>query len=148
MDASLVIFAVQAGVRLGRKLNDVLIDETNERSLVLPLGNLFGSAVENDALDYFREHPEFVAPKGPYAGLNRPELVKAYRTILALEARLGDAGGVSGDGRQIVLELNRFEQLKSGFGANHPLQRILGEVVEIAIDYFVAQPSMLEGDTN
>lgn len=148
MDASLVIFAVQAGVRLGRKLNDVLVDETNERSLILPLGNLIGSVAENDALDYFREHPELVAHKGPYASLNRPELVKAYQTILALEKRLGDRGGVPGDGRQVVLELNRFEQLKSGFGAKHPLQRILGEVVEIAIDYFVAQPSMLEGDTN
>jgi hypothetical protein len=28
------------------------------------------------------------------------------------------------------------------------LQRILGEVVEIAVDYFIAQPSLLEGDTN
>jgi hypothetical protein len=40
MDTSVIILAIQAGVRLGRKLNDVLVDKTRERALILPLGNL------------------------------------------------------------------------------------------------------------
>jgi len=64
-----MIFAIQAGARLGRKLNDLLVDETRERSLILPLGNLYGNVVENDALDYFREYPELTSETGPYVGL-------------------------------------------------------------------------------
>jgi hypothetical protein len=45
MDASLVIFSIQAGVQLGRKLNEVLVDETRERALILPLGNLYGNVL-------------------------------------------------------------------------------------------------------
>ena len=39
MDPALIIFAIEAGVRLGRELNEVLVDETHERALVLPLGD-------------------------------------------------------------------------------------------------------------
>lgn len=148
MDASLVIFAIQAGIQLGRKLNDVLVDETRERALILPLGNLYANVTENDALDYFREHPELISDTGPYAGLSREEKANAYRTILALEDRLGDKGGMAGEAREIVVNLRKFEQLKEGYGARPALQRVLGEVVEIAIDYFIAQPELLKGDTN
>ena len=65
MDTSVMIFAIQAGARLGRKLNDLLVDENRERSLILPLGNLYGNVVENDALDYFREYPELTSETGP-----------------------------------------------------------------------------------
>ena len=54
MNTSIMIFAIQAGVRLGRKLNDVLVDETRERALILPLGNLYGNVVENDV--FFIRH--------------------------------------------------------------------------------------------
>ena len=127
MDASVVILAIQAGVRLGRKLNDVLVDKTYGRPLILPMGNLYGNVVENDALDYFREHPELTSGTGPYAGLSPEEKVDAYRTILALEDRLGDRGGMAGDAQQIAETIKRVLALSTGAlenrinSANFPL---------------------------
>jgi hypothetical protein len=40
---------IEAGVRLGRKINEVLVDETAQRPLLLPLGDLFGSVTDADA---------------------------------------------------------------------------------------------------
>ncbi|MDA8138655.1 MAG: hypothetical protein M0036_08370 [Desulfobacteraceae bacterium] len=147
MDPTTVILAIECGVRLGRKLNDVLVDQTQERALILPLGNLYAQVAENDAIDYFRDHPELTAPGAPYAGLSKSDQVKAYRTLLALGERLGDTHGLAGEARRIVQQLQKFDQLKKGYGARPALQRILGEVVEIAIDYFAARPEMLSGDT-
>ena len=63
---------------------------------------------ENDALDYFLEHPELTSGTGPYAGLSPEEKVDAYLTILALEDRLGDRGGMAGEAREIVINLQKF----------------------------------------
>ena len=43
MDPSLIIFAIESAIRIGRKLNDILIDETIERPLVLPVGRLYAN---------------------------------------------------------------------------------------------------------
>jgi hypothetical protein len=42
MNPALVLFAIEAGIKLGRKVNEVLVDETAQRPLLLPLGDLFG----------------------------------------------------------------------------------------------------------
>ncbi len=39
MQSSAVLFAIEAGVKLGRKIQDVLVDETADRALSLPLGD-------------------------------------------------------------------------------------------------------------
>jgi hypothetical protein len=147
MEPSVVIFAIQAGIRLGRKLNAVLVDDTRERAMVLPLGNLYGDVVKNDALDYFREYPELTAESGPYFGLNQEEKIDAYRTLRVIEDRIGDTGGVAGEAREIVIRLQKFEHIKAGYGARPAVQRVLGQIVEIAIDYFIARPELLQGDT-
>lgn len=148
IDPETILFAIQAGVRLGKKINEVLVDATRERPLVLPLGDLFGDVVLNKALAYFRNHPELEAPGGPYEGFSNEEKLKAYKTILALEERVRDTNGLAGDVPEILGHLHRFEQLKKGFGGRPALQRILGTVVEIGIDYFAANPQLLGGDSN
>ncbi len=53
MDPALILFAIEAAVRLGRKVYDVLVDETHERALPLPLGDLHGDPTEADARIFF-----------------------------------------------------------------------------------------------
>lgn len=148
INPQLIIFAIQAGIKLGRKLNDVLVDETQERALVLPVGNLYADVTMINAKDYFRHNPDLSAVGGPYRGLSDGEKLKAYRTIKSLEDRLGVQDNIAGEAKDIVLNLHKFEQYKKGFGAKSPLQRILGTVVEIGIDYFIANPKALPGNSN
>lgn len=145
MDPALIIFAIEAAVRLGRKLNEVLIDETHERPLLLPLGDLLADVREVDAVAFF-DRPEnlhLVEPDGPYAGFDHAQLAKAYGTLIQLDERLGGRGDTLSEATDTVAKLHRFEQLKAGFGANPPLQRVLGTIVEIGIDYFGANPDAL-----
>nr|MBC8218382.1 hypothetical protein [Planctomycetota bacterium] len=148
MDPSLVMSAIDAGVRLGRKLHETLVDETAERSLILPMGNLIGSVVRNDALDYFREHKELTAPGGPYRGLSDDERVAAYKTLMAIDQRLDLQESSFAEAREIVISLKKFEKFRDGFGANSPLQRILGTVVEIGIDFLIAHPEQVPGGSS
>ena len=149
IDPALVLFAIEAGVKLGRKVYDVLLDETVERPLLLPVGDLFGDITESDAIDFFfrPENKALCAPGGPYASLSRSEKLLAYKTIMALDARAATPTGAAEPATKIILDLHAFEQLKQGFGAKSPWQRILGTVVEIGIDYFAQNPAALGKDS-
>jgi len=67
LDPTLVIFAIESAIRLGIKINEVLLDETSARTLVLPLSSLFGDINEAKAAEYFDHHHELVKPGGIYA---------------------------------------------------------------------------------
>lgn len=145
MDPALIIFAIESAVRLGQKLNDILVDETIERPLVLPVGTLYADIDALDASDFFdrEENRHLVEEGGPYFGFQRDELAKAYRSLIAIDERLGGSGGTLVDAKALVAGLHQFEQYKKGFGANRPAQRILGTLVEIGIDYFSVNPDAL-----
>ena len=149
MVPTLIIFAVEAGVKLGRKLYDVLVDAAVERPLMLPVGHLFGRIAVADAQEFFDrdKNHHLVESGGPYHGLTDAELVLAYKTLRSIGERIGDSEVISGDAVEIVQNLHRFEQLKERFGAAHPAQRILGTLVEIGIDYFAANPRALGKDS-
>lgn len=148
MDPALVLFAIEAAVRLGRKLNDVLVDETQERAFVLPLGSLLDDIAVGSAGEYFDNHPELVDPGGPYAGLSKTELIQAYKTIVTINRQLGGSDRDLEAARQIVAGLHGFTQLNEGFGAKPALQRILGTIVEIGIDWFATHPESIGKDSN
>jgi len=148
VNADSVILAINAGIKLGQKINEVLIDETVERPFILPLGNLFGDVQTGVAVNYFMDHPELTRPGAPYAGLANEDKLKAYKTILTLQKRLDDPEGISGSVEEIILNLNQFEQFKEGFNSRPPIQRVLGTVVEIAVDYFASTPNLLDGDSD
>ncbi len=145
MDPALIIFAIEAAIRLGRKLNEVLIDETHERPLVLPLGKLHADVREVDAVEFFdrAENVALVEAGGPYSGFDHEELVKAHATLIVLDERLGGRGDTLSEATDTVEKLHCFEQLKEGLGANPPVQRVVGTIVEIGIDYFAANPEAL-----
>lgn len=150
MDPTLVIFAIEAAVRLGRKLNQILIDETHERPLVLPLGDLHADIGIVDAIEFFdrTENQHLTEEGGPYHDLGDAELQKAYATLKVLDERLGGRGDTLAEATDTVEKLHRFEQLNEGFGANPPVQRVLGTIVEIGIDYFAANPQALGKESN
>lgn len=145
MDPQLVIFAIEAGVKLGRKVYEVLLDATVEKPLVLPVGDLFDDVQKTDAEEFFEkpENADLVKPGGPYAQLSSQELVVAYKSLRSIQHRLSVPDKHLQDAVEIVRHLNQFELLKQGFGAKPPLQRLLGTVVEIGIDYFAANPQAL-----
>ncbi len=150
MDPALIIFAIESAIRLGRKLNEILVDETHERPLLLPLGDLHANVGVVNAIEFF-DRPEnlhLVAEGGPYFEFNREQLAKAHATLIVLDERLGGRGDALLEASDTVVKLQRFEQLKKNFGANSPRQRVLGTLVEIGIDYFAANPQALGKQSN
>ncbi|MEQ1749522.1 MAG: hypothetical protein ABL974_08885 [Prosthecobacter sp.] len=142
INPSSVIFIIQAGIKLAQKAEQVLIDETLECAAVLPVGEDAGSQIEADALRHYRKHPELRAPGEVYADAKTDaDIAKAYVPFM----------GIENSRTKLVTEalkqLPGIDQVKDGFGANPALQRILGTVVEIGIDYFAANPDKLGKNT-
>ena len=146
VDPALVMFAIQAGVALGRKTYDVLVESTQAAPLLLPIGALAGSIQEADAVLFFNrpENRPLVESGGPYHGLSREQLVVAWATVRQVGDRLGDAGGAA---VETLRALHAFEQHRRGFGPRSPWQRIAGTVVEIGIDYFATNPQAMGKDS-
>lgn len=149
IDPRLVLFAIESAIKLGRKVYEVLVDETAVRPLVLPVGNLFQSVQLVTAKTYFGrpENAHLITASGPYAGFTDAELLVAYKTLLDLDRRLDSVEPNQAEAMRLVTELGRFEQMKKGFGPKSPAQRIVGTVVEIGIDYFASHPEALGKDS-
>ncbi|MHC4352625.1 MAG: hypothetical protein ACYTE3_10645 [Planctomycetota bacterium] len=155
MDASLIMFGIESGVKLGRKIYDVLVDADIERPLLLPVGNLYADVTTVVAMDYFFNHPELIAPpsngkpKGQYYGYSEANLILAYKTLRSIDERVSGEGGEMRAAVEIVRNLDRFEQYRKEARKNKPaVYRLLGTLLEIGIDYFVANPDALGRDSN
>jgi hypothetical protein len=140
MDPSLVVFAIQSGVRLGARLNDVLVKDTEAAPLFLPVGDLGIDVTVDDAREFFLDNPELSRPGGPYHGLNRSQKVDAYKTLIKINRSLGNPSDDHGEAAEIVANLGAFEQYNKALDPNDPLKEILGTLVEIGVDYFVQNP--------
>ena len=149
IDPSLVLFAIESAVKLGRKVYEVLVDETAARPLVLPVGNLFQSVQLTTARAYFGrpENAHLITGNGPYANFDDADVLMAYKTLLELDRRLESAEPNQAEAVRLIARLGEFEQVKKGFGPKSPAQRILGTVVEIGIDYFATHPEALGKDS-
>jgi len=149
IDPSLVLFAIESAVKLGRKVYEVLVDETAVRPLVLPVGNLFQSVQLTTAKAYFGrpENAHLITGDGPYADFNDAELLMAYKTLLEVDRRLDSGEPNQAEAARVIVRLGEFEQVKKSFGPKSPAQRILGTVVEIGIDYFATHPEAMGKDS-
>jgi len=149
IDPQLVIFAIESAVKLGRKIYDVLVDETVEGALLLPVGELHANIQQNEALLFFarEENAHLIKKGGPYFGFSAAQRLQAYQTLLAINDQLDVRGGNLNEAAAIVSQLNAFRQLKPGQGAKSPLQRIAGTVFEIGVDYFIAHPEAMGKDS-
>jgi len=143
MNSELIMFGIDAGIRLGQKLNDVLVDSTIEGPLLLPVGELFGSVKKSRAILFFDKHPELTAPGKPYHGLDADNKLKAYLTLKHIDMQVVGSGDISPTAIEIVSNLQRLRQYEDGFGARPAVQRVIGTIVEIGIDYFVSHPEAI-----
>jgi hypothetical protein len=151
LDPNLVLFAVEAGVRLGRKINEVLVDETAQRPLLMPLGDLFGSVTEAEAMRFFSvDQPELIKPGGPCHAIknDRPKLILFYRAMRGVEAQVvAPSTDLNSRRREIVGQLSAMDLFDHTFQARHPARRVFGTVVDIGIDYFAAHPEAIGRDS-
>lgn len=141
--ATLVLFAIQAGIRLGRKVYDVLVEKNFSRALPLPLGELAGDPLTASAQKYFDEDGwDWIKPGGP---LRDPEgplhdifLAKgplaAYQTLLGLT----EIDSSWSEARNIISGMQKFEQFKEK--QDPGMRQILGTVVDIGIDFLKVNP--------
>lgn len=130
INPSAVIFAIEAGIKVATKVRQIAIDMTSEKALVTPAGLLVGDELESAASHYFDQHPEL-------APANEAEQVKAYQAILQIES------GATQNVREMLKQLGPISQVKAGTGSRPALQRLLGTVAEIAVDYFTLHPDKL-----
>jgi hypothetical protein len=135
-----VIFAIQAGIKLANRVQQIVIDRTHEHAASLPVGDLVGDELESAAIDYFRDHKELRAPGAAFAWVqSKEDKVSAYRTLMNIQE------SNSQDALTIIQQLKGLDQLKDGFGSRPALQRVIGLVAEIGIDYFALNPDKLGG---
>ncbi|HRH97335.1 MAG TPA: hypothetical protein PLB55_15455 [Prosthecobacter sp.] len=133
-----IIFAIQAGIKLANKAQKILIDHTHEHAAVLPVGDIGGDELESDAIDYFRDHKELREPGAAFAWVKtNADKVNAYRTLMNIEA------GTPQDALSIIQQMKGLDQVADGQGAPPALQRVVGLVAEIGIDYFALNPDKL-----
>jgi len=144
------MFAIEAGIKLGRKVNEVLVDETAQRPLLLPLGDLFGSVQEADAMRFFNtDGKSLVAANGPLFPhrTDRPKLLEFYRAMLGVEDAQGPVANSAARRDEVVAQLAALDQFDEKFKAKNPARRIFGTLVEIGIDYLVTHPEALGKDS-
>lgn len=144
IDPSLVIFAIEAGAKLGRKINEVLVDQTAERPLVFPLGDLAGSIAQADANEFFEAHPDLTAADGSCAGFADAQKLQYYRTAVLLQDKVYSG---LGDPKTMLVQLRGLEQFRQGYGVKNPVRRVAGTLIEIGVDFCIAHPEALGRDS-
>lgn len=150
MNPALVLFAIEAGIKLGRKVNEVLVDETAQRPLLLPLGDLFGSVTEAEAMRFFNgEGGHLVAAGGalhPHR-TDRAKLTEYYRALRGMESVQGPAANPAARRAELAAQLTALDQFDRAHQAGSPARRILGTLLEIGIDYLTTHPEALGRDS-
>jgi hypothetical protein len=174
----LVLFAIQAAIRLGQKLQTVFEDETRDNPLVLPPvpGSKLPTFDEAEPFFESEQGKTFVAIStetdgngkpialGMYAelwqrrndmasgGAARDQLVEAFARIRALQdhsTSFDTRGTLQGDHADFLAGTNALfvvKQWRDGDDPKrHPVQRIAGTIVNIALDYAQIDPRLFGG---
>lgn len=155
MNPQLILFGIEAGIRLGRHFNQVLIERAIEKALHFPIGEIFGDTIEDDAIEYFRDlHPELIEEGGEFADLvkdgqpRRERMVDAYRKIAGVNGQLSTAGHrPTREAALIVKDLEALSQF-SASGTPGRLQRTARLLIGLGVQFFQSQPQLLAGDSS
>ncbi len=154
----IIMFGIQAGVRLYGQARQAYVEKTRERELVMPLPGLDHSPTVTRAFAYFKDNIQgkrHVAESVRLAELhemakagaqafknNHPAESKEYLELYEFY-RLGDAGTLVNDKFLLteIIALNTVAQWRRG-ETPHPtaIRRIAGTVTEIGIDFFASGP--------
>ena len=154
----IIMFGIQAGVRLHGQARQSYVEKTRERELVIPLPGLGHSPTVTRAFAYFKDNIQgkrYVAASVRLAELH--EMAKAgaqaFKSNHPAESkeyveryefyRLGDAGTLVTEKFLLtdIVALNTVAQWRRG-ETPHPtaIRRIAGTVTEIGIDFFASGP--------
>jgi len=154
----IIMFGINAGVRLHGQARQAYVEKTRERELLMPLPGLGHSPTITRAFAYFKDNIQgrhFVATSIRLAelhemakagaqtfGQNHPAEAKEYVELYSFY-RSGDDGKLVNEKYLLseVVALNSVAQWRRG-ETPHPtaLRRIAGTVTEIGIDYFANGP--------
>jgi hypothetical protein len=162
----LVLFAIQAAVRLAKTGRTIYVETTASREVVMPLPAGFSNPLVT-ARDYaytlqHAKNPRFAsefqqayddsyampadADTSPDAATARAKARLAQQTLIQLylvDAGRGLVSGIDFEQRELagVAALKQWSEGESPFP--HPLQRVAGALVEVAVDYFVSVPGAI-----
>lgn len=156
--AQLVLFGIQAAIRLAQAARRAYVQDTAMRGLVIPLPQGL-----DDPLIHAQQHARAVR------NVDRPRYDALFKEADAQSRSADEQTRRRGAGTLLDLFLKDLADGKvEGFDGNghlraglyavrqwqegdeiypHPLQRVGGALVEIAIDYFINVPGALETDT-
>ena len=152
----MVLFAIQAGVKLGQQARLAYVDSTRRRELTLPLPQIAPGADFAAAVTFFRDQAEVYLKEGtPLERLYRKcrtaartdadceELVEQYILFQRMEQQRAE-GSTAFEPDALVAILT-VEQYANGTDPNpSALQRIVGTVIEIGIDYVATGPGIID----
>ncbi len=140
-EVQLALFAIEAGVRMGRSIHTVLINESIEGPLLLPIGNLGGEPSQSEVQRYFDDNPELANKDGqPFCQLPIEDRFKAYVTIKRIELQVEDPAL----SKEIVASLHKLERVKAEYRASSSMAgTIVDSAIRLAIDYAAYDPSFL-----
>jgi hypothetical protein len=160
----LILFGMEAGVRLGRKIIDVYQEEIRDRDIILPLAESPGAFTYEGALRFFdKEGKLFVQEGGLYHDLwertgprgdatleVQDQLRKAAAYVDGVLKRAQKEGQVDKEvlykgmaGYYAVAQWKKGDPAKP----NTPLQRVAGTILEIGLDYVKIDPSFMDQDS-
>jgi hypothetical protein len=169
------MFAIQAAIKLGRKIQTVFEDETRDRELILPDvehsdlpdPSIVIAFFEGEGKVYVQEPTpgagaeEAAMPMGLYHDLwlrrhdslsARDNLGRAYQCVMRMHEASSNEPDVQGAFRQPAKfyegtnALFVVKQWRDGTDPKrHPIQRIGGTIVEIALDYVKIDPRLFGG---
>ncbi len=164
----LILFAIQAALRLGVQARAAYVDATRRRSLILPLPNYQSKSDVYDALEYFRDHGKRHIPESKLLEDLRNQLeqtdtitqiVKSlteeqktdlvvlhsdFATLDFIEKGFEFEETPDGFVPEDLINILRIRQWRKG-NDPHPtlLRRFAGAFIEIGVDYFAHFPGAL-----
>jgi hypothetical protein len=153
--ADLILFGIQAAVRLAQAGRDIYREDTLGRSIEFPLPQALAKPVDlavKHAQQVQQEEPERFKREfeKAYLDARKPgeEDIKRkgeYKLIelYALDLAAGKMTTFEGNHEEIGGSLAINQWAKGDAAVPHPLQRTAGVLVEIAVDYFVHVPGAL-----
>jgi hypothetical protein len=163
--AELIIFAIQAAIRLAEAARRALVDSTRRQALTLPLPDFPAVIDANSAADFYKSDGSTFNVAGSdiqkwtdlvFSGQSLPEaaerdFVARYLNDRALLIfRKGsttafrsaeDLGGIAATQWTALLEVRQWR--KGGDPNPSTLQRLAGTLIEVGVDYFQSDPSLL-----
>ncbi|MCA9310757.1 MAG: hypothetical protein KDA21_06095, partial [Phycisphaerales bacterium] len=168
--AELVLFALRAGVRLGRAARTAYVDSIRMREIALPIPNAGFTLDVIHARTYFNEEgTAFVAEDARLAALHARAVARTlpehqgdperdeymdlylyYRSITIARRQRNDVPLVAGPALDpdALLAMFRFQQWeREDPDRPKPMRRVLGAIIDVGVDYFASVPGAIAVDT-